>query len=179
MTTRKPVPAARPKSPPRPRAAKASAPETLPARLTPTLEEEVFLHLQRTAQASVRWVVETLRPFELTPAQFNVLRILRGARPDALSAGRICERMVHDDPDLTRLLDRLEAAGLVARARDVRDRRVMSVTITAAGLDLVERATMAVRRRLREAMAPVGSDDLGTLARLLRSVHACRMKERD
>jgi DNA-binding MarR family transcriptional regulator len=147
------------------------------ARLTPILEEQVFLELQRTAQAGVRWVVEALKPHALTPAQYNVLRILRGARPEPLSAGRIAERMVHDDPDLTRLLDRLEGAGWVARARDARDRRVMSVTITADGLAVVDTATESIRRRLREAMAPVDAKQLESLVTLLRRLHACREVE--
>ena len=78
-----------------------------------SIEEEVIVEIQRTAQATMRWLVEELKPSGLTPSQFNVLRILRGARPESLSSSGICERMVTYDPDLTRLLDRLENAGWV------------------------------------------------------------------
>jgi DNA-binding MarR family transcriptional regulator len=133
----------------------------------PSLEEEVFLEIQRTAQVAGRWVVEALRPSGLTPPQFNVLRILRGARPDALSSGGIAERMVNHDSDLTRLLDRLEVAGLVEKSRDSEDRRIVNVRITPAGLRLVESASRAVQLRIRTELGPLGSRRLGVLADLL------------
>ena len=67
-----------------------------------SLEQEVFLEIQRTAQVTARWVVEALKPSGLSPSQFNVLRILRGAGPEGLACGAVCERMVNHDPDLTR-----------------------------------------------------------------------------
>lgn len=136
----------------------------------PSLEEEVFLELQRTAQAAMRWVVEALRSTGLTPAQFNVLRILRGARPEALPSGVIAERMVTRDPDLTRLLDRLEAAGMVTKARDAGDRRVVNVHITRAGLRAVDAASGLVQKRLQEALGPLGRRRLDSLADLLETV---------
>lgn len=140
------------------------------SRPFPTLEEEVFLELQRTSQTAMRWVVEALKPAGLTPAQFNVLRILRGARPEALPSGAIAERMVTRDPDLTRLLDRLEASGMVTKARDGRDRRVVNVRITRAGIRAVEAASELVQRRLQEALGPMGRRRLDVLADLLERV---------
>lgn len=136
----------------------------------PTLEEEVCVEVQRTAQVVVRWIAEALKPSGLTLPQFNVLRILRGARPDALSSSAIAERMVAYDPDVTRLLDRLEAAGLVEKARDTRDRRMMNVRATEAGIEAVEAASLAVRRRIQKALGPVGPRKLETLADLLEQV---------
>jgi len=140
------------------------------SRPFPTLEEEVFLQIQRTAQESMRWVLEALRPAGLSPSQFNVLRILRGARPEAVTCGDIGERMVTRDPDLTRLLDRLEAAGMVTKSRDADDRRVVNVRITPAGLRAVERASEAVSVRLQAAMGPLGRRRLESLADLLEVV---------
>jgi DNA-binding MarR family transcriptional regulator len=137
-----------------------------------SLEEEAWLELQRTASVTGRWVVEALRPAGLTPSQFNVLRILRGARPEALSCARVSERMVEHDPDLTRLLDRLEAAGLVEKTRDADDRRVVKVAITKAGLALVEKATVAVQKRLQDGLASVPKSKLETLSDLLELVRA-------
>jgi DNA-binding MarR family transcriptional regulator len=137
-----------------------------------SLEEEVVLEIVWTSQVAGRWVVEGLRPTGLTPAQFNVLRILRGARPDALSSSRISERMIHHDPDLTRLLDRLEAAGLVEKSRDARDRRVVNVRITKAGLQAVESASQSVRLKVQAALRHLGDRKLNALADLLELVRA-------
>lgn len=136
----------------------------------PTLAEEVYLEIQRTSQVTARWIAQALKPAGLTESQFNVLRILRGSRPDGLSSSGIAERMVRHDPDLTRLLDRLEASGLVEKSRDRRDRRVVNARITAAGLRVVERASQAARLTLQTALRPLDPRKLGTLADLLELV---------
>jgi DNA-binding MarR family transcriptional regulator len=135
-------------------------------------EQEAWLEIQRTAAVTARWVVEALGPSGLTPSQFNVLRILRGARPEALACARIAERMVEHDPDLTRLLDRLAAAGLVEKTRDGKDRRVVNVAITKAGLAVVEKASVAVRRRIVAGLSSVPKSKLETLSDLLELVRA-------
>ena len=137
-----------------------------------TIEAEVYLEIQRTAQVTQRWVAEVLKPDALSPAQFNVLRILRGARPAALSSRMIGERMVNHDPDLTRLLDRLEARGLVAKTRDTDDRRVVNVRVTKSGMTRVEAASKVVHERMMEALGPLGPRKLGALADLLEQVRA-------
>lgn len=146
------------KTPRRSKPARKELPETV-----------VYVELQRTAQACLRTVTETMKPFGLTPAQFNVLRILRGAG-EPLSASRICERMIHDDPDLTRLLDRLEAAGLVTKARHTGDRRVVNVTITALGLRTIEKASEGVSGCLNDRFTRLGPQRLATLVALLRDL---------
>lgn len=135
-----------------------------------TIEEEVVVEVQRTSQAVIRWIAEALKPSTLTPVQFNVLRILRGARPESLSCRRIAERMVTYDPDLTRLLDRLEAAGLVEKERDEKDRRVVNIHITKAGVQAVESASVAVRERVQAELKGVGPRKLSELADLLERV---------
>ena len=107
-----------------------------------SLEEEVFLGLQRTASLLLQALGRELKGHDLTPAQYNALRILRGAEPDAAASGgltcsEIGERLVSPGPDVTRLLDRLEQRGLVLRQRDAGDRRVVRARITAAGLALL------------------------------------------
>lgn len=133
----------------------------------PSLEEEVHVQILHTAQVTGRVLAEALKPSGLSGSQFNVLRILRGARPEALPASRIAERMVSRDPDLTRLLDRLEANGLVEKTRDAEDRRVINVRITKAGAERVEAASKAVSQAVRAALGPVGSRKLEQLAGLL------------
>ena len=137
-----------------------------------SLSVEVYLEILRTSQVAGRWVVEALRPSGLTPAQFNVLRILRGSQPDGLACTRIAERMINQDPDVTRLIDRLVAAGLVDKQRDERDRRVVNVAITKAGLTLTEKASKAVRTKLESEMNGLGERRLNVLADLLERIRA-------
>ena len=108
------------------------------------LEEELFLSLVYTADILGRKVSDFLKEQNLSTAQYNVLRILRGAGPDGLPCGEISMRMITRDPDVTRLLDRLEQRKLVGRARDAGDRRVVSTRITADGLALLQSLDDAV-----------------------------------
>jgi len=85
-------------------------------------EEVTYLELCRTADILSRGVSEVLKVEELSPNQYNVLRILRGA-PEGLPCGEIGTRMITRDPDITRLLDRLEKRGLIVRSREAQDRR--------------------------------------------------------
>jgi DNA-binding MarR family transcriptional regulator len=98
-----------------------------------SLEEEAYLNLQRTTAQLSQSMTELLKAHDLTPTQYNVLRILRGAGAAGLAAGEIGERMITRDPDVTRLLDRLERRGLVERWRCTEDRRVVWTRITDAG----------------------------------------------
>ncbi len=132
-----------------------------------SLEEEVYLQVLRTAQVAHRWCLEELKPLGISPSQFNVLRILRGARPGALSSRVIAERMIQRDPDLTRMLDRLEAMGLVEKTRSTTDRRVVEVTVTKAGAEIAEKGARAVREVLAERLATLGPKKLEQLANLL------------
>src|SRR2546421_11590448 len=90
-----------------------------------SVEQEVFLNVLRTADVLTTKLEAILKPFGLSPTQYNVLRILRGAGEAGLACGRIAERMITRDPDVTRLLDRLENCGLIRRARQTDDRRVV------------------------------------------------------
>jgi DNA-binding MarR family transcriptional regulator len=109
---------------------------------------------------------------ETTPrtAKYNVLRVLRDAGSAGLACGDVSERLVERDPDVTRLLDRLEARGWVTRARDVEDRRVVRVRITPDGLDLVARLDDAVAATHARQFAPLAGAELGTLMSLLERV---------
>jgi len=101
-------------------------------------EEELFLSLVRTADILGRNTSDLLKEHGLSTAQYNVLRILRGAAPNGLSCGEINARMITRDPDVTRLLDRLEFRRLISRSRDPEDRRIVSVCISPEGLALLE-----------------------------------------
>src|SRR6202166_2031571 len=100
-------------------------------------EQEAYLALLRTADALQSQVEARLKDFGLTGTQYNALRILRGAGPDGLPCREIGERMITHDPDVTRLLNRLEDRGLVERTRARGDHRVIYGKITTAGLKLL------------------------------------------
>ncbi|MGH9804447.1 MAG: MarR family winged helix-turn-helix transcriptional regulator, partial [Candidatus Acidiferrales bacterium] len=100
------------------------------------LESEALLNILRTADGLTRAFEEAFKPSGLSSTQYNVLRILRGAGSEGLACRQVGERMITHDPDITRLLDRLEKRGLVARARD---RRVVATRISPAGLRVLAR----------------------------------------
>ena len=131
------------------------------------LGELVFLSLLRTSEALARGEIELLRSRDLSFAQYNVLRILRGAGEEGLSCGEISERMVKRDPDVTRLLDRLANRRLVTRERRVHDRRVVTASITPAGLALIAELDAPLEALHREQTAHVDDEDLRRLVDLL------------
>lgn len=133
--------------------------------LTP--EQEVLLTLQRTADAFDRRLVEVLKPFGISGTQYNVLRILRGAGKEGLPCGAIGERMVTRDPDITRLLDRLDKMGFVARARGQRDRRVVTTTITEAGMKLLKQLDKPVQETGTELVKNLSKAQMQELVELL------------
>lgn len=102
-----------------------------------SLQAEVVLNIFRTADALNRHIENMLKQYGLTPAQYNVLRILRGAGETGATCSEVGERMIKRDPDITRMLDRLEKRGLIERSRSGRDRRVVMTTITPEGRHLV------------------------------------------
>jgi DNA-binding MarR family transcriptional regulator len=104
-----------------------------------SLEEEAILSIARTAALLDHAHAEELKPFELTLTQYNVLRILRGAGENGLCRNEVGERLVTRVPDVTRLLDRMESAGLLVRQRGENDRRFVSTRITEKGLKLLEK----------------------------------------
>ena len=104
-----------------------------------TIEEELLVSLLRTTDVLHERFEQMIRPFNISMTQYNVLRILRGAEPGGRTRGEIGERMIAREPDVTRLLERMEKAGLVKRSRDKEDRRVVVTRITPAGLKLLDK----------------------------------------
>jgi DNA-binding MarR family transcriptional regulator len=132
-------------------------------------EEEVVLSIMRTVDLVVAPLGEVLRTENLSTSQYNVLRILRGAA-EPLPCGEISERMVRRDPDLTRLLDRMEKRGLIARERATADRRVVLTKVTPEGRALVDAIEPAVERALEKALAHVPKKRLELLLELLEEI---------
>lgn len=130
-------------------------------------EQEAFLNLQRTNSLLISPFVRKVKEFGLSLPLYNILRILRGQRGQGLSCGQISERMVTRDPDVTRLIDRLEKRGLVERERSTSDRRVVLISIHQDGLDLLEKLDEPMSALHRESLGHLSRADLKELNRLL------------
>lgn len=131
------------------------------------LEERAYLALLRTADRLGGRMAEWLKPHGLSPTQYNALRILRGAGPEGLPCSEVGARMISRDSDITRLVDRLEKRGLVARSRGKKDRRVVRATITKAGMELLRRLDRPVSEFVREMMGSLDGRSLQELVQLL------------
>ncbi|HVH86160.1 MAG TPA: MarR family transcriptional regulator [Terriglobales bacterium] len=134
-------------------------------------EEVLYLALLRTTDGLSRGVAQLLKIEDLSSNQYNVLRILRGA-PEGLACGEIANRMITRDPDITRLLDRLEKRRLISRSRDRNDRRTVMARITPTGLQLLERLDQPLQRLHRKQLGHLTHEQQHQLARLLRMATA-------
>lgn len=134
-------------------------------------EELLFVELQRAADLLARAPAQLLREHSLSPNQYNVLRILRGA-PEGLLCGAVACRMITREPDITRLLDRLEKGGLIARCRQDADRRRVLTRITPRGLDLLGSLDQPICALHRRQLGHLGPRQVKSLSRLLAA--CCR-----
>lgn len=134
-------------------------------------EEAAFLDLIRTADVLSRGPARVLKAKDLSPTQYNVLRILRGA-PEGLTCGEIAGRMITRDPDVTRLLDRLEKRELVSRCRETVDRRTVKTRISPDGLKLLAELDEPVLAAHLEQLGHLGRLRLKAMAELLREARS-------
>jgi DNA-binding MarR family transcriptional regulator len=142
--------------------------QTKPFRL---LEEEALLNIQRTADVLVQRASDVLREQGLSPTQYNVLRILRGAGSGGAICKEIGNRMVTRDPDITRLLDRLEKRKLIRRSRSEADRRQVTICITQDGLDVLKKLDQPIEELNRKIL---GHIDRGKLKDLIETLERIR-----
>jgi DNA-binding MarR family transcriptional regulator len=129
-------------------------------------EEAVFIDLLRTCDLLSRGAAHVLKSEDLSPNQYNVLRILRGS-PEGLPCGEIANRMITRDPDITRLLDRLEKRELISRCRETKDRRMVMTRITPEGLKVLARLDQPVQEIHRTQLGHLGRERLLALRELL------------
>ena len=135
-----------------------------------SLEQEAQLNVVRTASLLVDSFEQMLKPYGITATQYNVLRILRGAEPAGLCRNELRDRMLTRMPDVTRLLDRMEDAKLVARARGSEDRRLVSTRITSKGLRLLDELDEAVSQEHMRRFHHLNKTQLKSLIELLNAV---------
>lgn len=134
------------------------------------LEQEALLNIRRTSGYVEHIMQQKLKDWKLTDSQYNVLRILRGAGPEGLRCTEIGERMITRDPDITRLLNRLERRRLVVRHRDMRDRRVVHIRISAVGSALLSELDPVVEAAAIAVLGHLTQDKLALLIDLLEDV---------
>lgn len=135
-----------------------------------SLEQEAQLSVIRTSAMLVDAFERMLKPYGITTTQYNVMRILRGAEPDGLCRNDLRDRMLTRMPDVTRLLDRMEESGLIDRARETSDRRMVMTRITAKGRRVLHELEDAVAAEHERAFAALTKEQMRTLIAHLAAV---------
>ena len=138
----------------------------------PSPSVEALLNIMVTYPWLMGELAGTMEPHEVTPAQYNVLRILRGRHPERATCTYIGERLLDRTPDVTRLLNRLQRAGLVHRRRADYDRRVVEVAITETGLERLDQMEGPVQQAMDGLTAGLTPDEHATLSHLLDKLRA-------
>jgi DNA-binding MarR family transcriptional regulator len=141
-------------------------------RASVSLENQIFVALLQAADALGQEAERLLKAAGLTGAQYNVLRILRGAEPEGLACRGIGDRMISHDPDMTRLLDRMERRGLITRERQTDDRRVVKTRITPQGISLLTTLDQPVHDLHKLQFRHIPAPRLKTLGKLLEEVRS-------
>jgi DNA-binding MarR family transcriptional regulator len=139
---------------------------------TVPLEDHVFVALVKAADTLALQAEQLFKASGLSATQYNVLRILRGAEPAGLACRAIGDRMISHDPDITRLLDRMEKRGLITRERQTDDRRVVKTRITPAGLAALKTLDAPVREMHKKQFAHISATKLKTLSELLSELQS-------
>jgi DNA-binding MarR family transcriptional regulator len=145
-----------------------------PANRVLPIEDHAFITLLKAADSLQQETEQLLKAHGLTGAQYNVLRILRGAEPEGLACSSIGERMISHDPDMTRLLDRMEKRDWITRERQTNDRRVIKTRITPSGLDLLKRLDQPIHELHKRQFRHISGGRVKELARLLEDVREGR-----
>jgi DNA-binding MarR family transcriptional regulator len=138
-------------------------------------EAGLFVAFMQIADAFGAQAEQVFKTVGLTAAQYNVLRILRGAGPAGLACREIGERMISRDPDITRLLDRMEKRSLITRKRQRDDRRVVKTFVTPEGLELLktlDRPVSALHKRQFQGIPPAKLKALAAMLEEIRSLQA-------
>jgi DNA-binding MarR family transcriptional regulator len=133
-----------------------------------SLHQEAFLSLWRTYDRLKMLEDALFGRYDLTAQQYNALRLLRAAHPAKVTTLGLAGQLVSRAPDITRLLDKLHARGLIDRERQIQDRRTVRVGITDAGLALLSELAASVRECHRQQLAHLSADEVRSLIDLLR-----------
>ena len=129
-----------------------------------------MLNILRTSDVMTQLLTDLLKLSGLSPTQYNVLRILRGASGKGVCCREIGERLITRDPDVTRLIDRLEKRNLLLRTRDKEDRRFVTIQLTPGGLELVNQLDEPIEKWNRKLMRNISRGDTKVLIELLEQL---------
>jgi DNA-binding MarR family transcriptional regulator len=140
------------------------------------VQDRIFVALLQTADTLSQEAEQFLKTAGLTCTQYNVLRILRGAEPEGLPCRGIGDRMISHDPDMTRLLDRMEKRGLITRERQTDDRRVVKTRITPQALSLLKTLDQPIHELHKRQFRHMPATRLKILSRLLEEVRARKLE---
>jgi DNA-binding MarR family transcriptional regulator len=140
------------------------------------VQDRIFVALLQTADALSQEAEQFLKATGLTGTQYNVLRILRGAEPQGLPCRGISDRMISHDPDMTRLLDRMEKRGLITRERQTDDRRVVKTRITPQALSLLKTLDQPVHELHKRQFRHMPAARLKILGRLLEEIRTRKLE---
>jgi len=135
-------------------------------------KQEATIALLRTASVVGRALGRVLEPWGLSLAQYNALRIIRGAGPDGIATLAVRERMIEEGTTITRILDKLEQSGYIRRERARPDRRQVMCEVTADGRRLLDKIDPLVDAADEDAVASLAVRDIATLIDLLDTVRA-------
>ncbi len=135
-----------------------------------SLQQEAYLSLWRTYDRLKSIEEELFAQFDLSPQQYNSLRLLEAVHPATMPTSSLGNKLISRAPDMTRLLDRLEERALVYRERRPENRRVVEVGITPTGLQLLEQLAPAVRECHNRQLGHLSEKDLKQLVKLLQAV---------
>ena len=135
-----------------------------------SLQQEAYLSVVRTSTSLMDAMEDLVKARGISATQYNVLRILRGSGAEGLCRNELRDRMLTRMPDMTRLLDRMEDAGLVVRAREGDDRRMVMTRITEKGRRLLDELDAPVMALHRKQMAGLTDAQLRSLSDLLTLV---------
>jgi DNA-binding MarR family transcriptional regulator len=142
-----------------------------------SIYEEAALEVLVTAERLKAESAEIFKDYDLTPTQYNVLRILRGAKEEGLACGEISDRMITRDSDITRVLDRLESRGLITRERQTADRRIVRAFISEKGLRIVNELDGPVPAWYSARLSGLNDGELKTLINLLEKIRNTKKNE--
>lgn len=129
--------------------------------------QKAHINVLFTASFLNQKTLKALKPFQISPQQFNILRILRGRYPQPASVKLLTEKMIDKTSNASRLVEKLRAKGLVAREASDDDRRKVDVQITKAGLELLEQASLAIERMIQNYGASITLEEAGVMNELL------------
>ncbi len=139
-----------------------------------SIYEEAALNILRTSALLGADFEQMFKPYGITATQYNVLRILRGADEKGLCRNDVRDRLLTRMPDATRLLDRMEKAGLISRSREQEDRRLVATRLTKKGRGLVDELDPVVARQHKARLGHLSAKQLSTLTTLLTLARSLR-----